>query len=106
MQRKSKDGLISGVRILIMEKRVLKVILFQATYILMVINCTSPTMGKTLLASIVENVGHKQIDCNKRAKDFSIFIQNQDSSVRNLNSSSRQYDGSSAVKRQKLPCNN
>ena len=55
------------------------------------------------------NVGHKQIDCNKRAKDFPIFIQNQNLSVRNQNSSSRQYNDSPTIYRQKvvqLPCNN
>ena len=46
-------------------------------------------------------MGHKQIDCNKRAKDFPIFIRNQDSSVRNPNSC-WQYDDSSAVKRLKV----
>ena len=47
--------------------------------------------GQNLTCKYCRNVGHKQIDCNKRAKDFPILIQNQDSSVCNPNSSSRQY---------------
>ena len=58
--------------------------------------------GQNFICKYRGNVGHKQIDCNKSAKDFPIFIQNQDSSVRNPNSFSRQYDDSSAVKRQKV----
>ena len=58
--------------------------------------------GQNFTCKHCGSVGHKQIDCNKRAKDFPIFIRNQDSSVRNPNSSSRQYDDSSAVKRQKV----
>ena len=55
MPRKCKDGLISSVRILIIKKRVLESNPIPSyTYILMVTNCTSSMMSKTLLASIVE----------------------------------------------------
>ena len=55
MQRKCKDGLISGVRILIMEKRVLESNPIPS-YVHIDGNqlYVTYTMGKTLLASIVE----------------------------------------------------
>ena len=102
MQRKCKDGLISGVRILIMEKRVLESNPIPS-YVHIDGNQLYVTYdGQNFTCKYCGNVGHKQIDCNKRAKDFPIFIRNQDSTVRNPNFSSRQYDDSSAVKRQKV----
>ena len=102
VQRKCKDGLISGMRILIMEKRVL-----ESNPIPSHVHIDGNQLyvtydGQNFTCKYCGNVGHKQIDCNKCAKDFPILIQNQDSSVRNPNSSSRQYDDSSAVKRQKV----
>ena len=111
MQRKCKDGLISGLRILIMEKRVL-----ESNPIPSYVHIDGNQLhvyviydGQNFTCKYCGNVGHRQIDCNKHAKDFPIFIQNQDSSVRSSNSSSRRYDDSSAVRRQKvvqLPCYN
>ena len=102
MQRKCKDGLISGVRILIMEKRVLESNPIPS-YVHIDGNQLYVTYdGQNFTCKYCGNVGHKQIDCNKRAKDFPIFIRYQDSTVRNPNSSSRQYNDSSAVKRQKV----
>ena len=102
MQRKCKDGLISGVRILIMEKRVLESNPIPS-YVHIDGNQLYVTYdGQNFTCKYCGNVGHKQIDCNKRAKNFSILIRNQDSSVRNSNSSSWQYDDLSAVKRQKV----
>ena len=45
--------------------------------------------GQNFTCTYCGNVGHKQIDCNKRAKHFPMFIQNQDLSDRNPNSSSQ-----------------
>ena len=102
MQRKCKDGLISGVRILIMEKRVLESNPIPS-YVHIDDNQLYVTNdGQNFTCKYCGNVGHKQIDSNKRAEDFPIFIRNQDLSVCNPNCSSRQYDDSSAVKRQKV----
>ena len=108
-QRKCKAEIISGVRILIMGKHILESNPIPS-YVHIDGNQLYVTYdGQNFTCKYCGNVGHKQIDCIKRAKDFPIFIQNQDLSVRNPNSSSRQYDDSSTIKRQKvvqLPCNN
>ena len=78
MPRRCKHGLISGVRILIMEKRVLENNPIPS-YVHIDGNQLYVTYdGQNFTCKHSGNVGHKQIDCNKRAKDFPMFIQNQD----------------------------
>ena len=98
MEINYKDGLISGVRILIMEMRVLESNPFLS-YVLIDGNQLYVTYdGQNFIFKYCGNVGHKQINCNKRAKDFLLFIQNQDLAVCNPNSFNQLHVNSPTAK--------
>ena len=64
--KKCKDGLISGVRILITEKRVL-----ESNPIPSCVHIDGNQLyvtydGQNFTCKYCKNIGHKQIDCNKR----------------------------------------
>ena len=102
MQRKCEDGLISGVRILIMEKRVLKNYSISSHVVNDGKRLYVTYDGQNFICNYCGNVDHKLIDCNKRATNFLMFIQNQALFVCNPNFSNRQYDDLPTIRRQKV----
>ena len=100
LQRKCRDGLVSGVRILIMQKDVLEKNPIPSYFKIDGNELYVTYEGQKFTCKYCGEIGHKQVDCDKRAQNFP-SLQRDENIIQNSSPDQLQTDAFPSKKRKK-----